>query len=102
MMHRNLDGEESAERLYVTSKWTGQERYEVAVELFVRWLFRIREILYFHCRVPHGELQVFVKVHCESSSTTEQMILHNHEDSITIEISVSLLDQKWIVQATTR
>nr|CDJ97325.1 unnamed protein product [Haemonchus contortus] len=67
MMHRNLDGEESAERLYVTSKWTGQER------------------------VPHGELQVYVKVHCESSSTTEQMILHNHEDSITIEISMDLL-----------
>uniref|UniRef100_A0A7I5EAY5 Cadherin domain-containing protein n=1 Tax=Haemonchus contortus TaxID=6289 RepID=A0A7I5EAY5_HAECO len=67
MMHRNLDGEESAERLYVTSKWTGQER------------------------VPHGELQVFVNVHCESSSTTEQMILHNHEDSITIEISMDLL-----------
>ncbi|PIO59704.1 hypothetical protein TELCIR_18823, partial [Teladorsagia circumcincta] len=66
LMHRNLDGEESAERLYVTSKWTGQER------------------------VPNGELHVHVKVHCEASSTTEQMVLHANEDSITIEISVGL------------
>ncbi|KAK6032154.1 hypothetical protein OSTOST_01675, partial [Ostertagia ostertagi] len=64
LMHRNLDGEESAEHLYVTSKWSGQER------------------------VPNGELHVHVKVHCESSSTTEQMVLHGNEDSITIEISV--------------
>ncbi|VDO21558.1 unnamed protein product [Haemonchus placei] len=67
VMHRNLDGEESAERLYVTSKWTGQERSGAVCTL------------------------VYVKVHCESSSTTEQMILHNDEDSITIEISMDLL-----------
>ncbi|KAK5967180.1 hypothetical protein GCK32_000193 [Trichostrongylus colubriformis] len=67
LMHRNLDGEESAERLYVTSKWTGHER------------------------VPNGELHVHVKVLCESSSTTEHMVLHANEDSITIEISMDLL-----------
>ncbi|KAK6747585.1 hypothetical protein RB195_000651 [Necator americanus] len=27
IMHRNVDGEESAERLYVTSEWRGEERY---------------------------------------------------------------------------
>ncbi|EYB85333.1 hypothetical protein Y032_0300g1806 [Ancylostoma ceylanicum] len=67
LMHRNLDGEESAERLYVTSKWKGEER------------------------LPLGELHTNVKVHCESSSTTERMVLHHDEDSVTIEISMDLL-----------
>ncbi|KAE9415954.1 hypothetical protein Angca_000504, partial [Angiostrongylus cantonensis] len=68
-MHRNLDGEESVEKLYITSKWKGKESA---------------------FRVPAGELHVSVKVHCESSSTTEQMILHHDEDSLTIEISMDL------------
>ncbi|VDO24675.1 unnamed protein product [Heligmosomoides polygyrus] len=65
LMHRNMDGEESAEQLYVTSRWTEEER------------------------IPAAELHVSVDVHCESSLTTEHMLLHADEDSVTIEISVS-------------
>ncbi|VDM63105.1 unnamed protein product [Angiostrongylus costaricensis] len=71
-MHRNLDGEESVERLYITSKWKGKERWEI------------------RALKTTGELHVSVKIHCEFSSTTEQMILHLDEDSLTIEISMDL------------
>ncbi|WKY05915.1 hypothetical protein Q1695_006263 [Nippostrongylus brasiliensis] len=65
-MHRNQDGEENVEQLYVTSMWTGPER------------------------IPHGELHVEVNVHCKTSTITEHMVLHSDEDSVTIEITMDL------------
>ncbi|RCN36264.1 hypothetical protein ANCCAN_17862 [Ancylostoma caninum] len=45
----------------------------------------------YNSRLPMGELHTNVKVHCESSSTTERMVLHHDEDAVTIEISMDLL-----------
>ncbi|RCN35029.1 hypothetical protein ANCCAN_19127 [Ancylostoma caninum] len=45
----------------------------------------------YNSRLPMSELHTNVKVHCESSSTTERMVLHHDEDAVTIEISMDLL-----------
>ncbi|CAJ0604096.1 unnamed protein product [Cylicocyclus nassatus] len=65
-VHRDLDGEINAEKIYITLKWRGAERF------------------------PNGEVYVTVKVQCGTSSTTENMILHPEEDSVTIEISMDV------------
>ncbi|KJH45377.1 hypothetical protein DICVIV_08590 [Dictyocaulus viviparus] len=66
LVHHDVDGEQNPETTYITSRWSGEER------------------------VPSGELHISVIISCETSSTSEQMILNSVEDSITIEISMDL------------